>query len=170
VGKSSLLNRLAGQKSLARVSSSPGHTRLLNLFAARVPGDLVLPRFGLVDLPGYGYAAVSGDEQAKWHELVRGYFERRSNLRSFVFLVDVRRTPAPEDVALFRWLVGLGMTPLVAVTKAEKIHKSTYHKVRQDLAILLGTAPEAIIVTSSNTGLGFENLRLAIIGALSSQV
>ena len=180
VGKSSLLNRLAGQKQIARVSATPGRTRLLNLFDVRVPS---VPRtghtagattsradypreFGLVDLPGYGFALAPATERAGWQHLMRGYFEGRDNLRAFAFLVDVRRDPVVEDIALFRWLAGLNLIPLVVATKAEKVHKSSYGEIRRRLALRLGTAPEAVIVTSAQTGLGCDVLKLAVLGAL----
>lgn len=183
VGKSSLLNALAGQKSLARVSATPGRTRLINVFDVRVPGkrrnaspvpqgsssaelSSAEVRFKLVDLPGYGFASAPASERAKWQELVRGYFEGRPNLCAFAFLVDVRREPNEQDVGLFRWLASLGLRPLVVATKAEKIHKSQYHEVRRQLALALGCAPEAVIVTSATTGLGLEVLKMAVVAAV----
>jgi GTP-binding protein len=161
VGKSSLLNALSGQKKLAKVSSTPGRTRLLNLFEVRVqqPAEKF---FGVVDLPGYGFAKVSGEEQRAWQDRMRGYFENRASLCGFLFLVDVRRTPTPEDRALFSWLRDQDLSPLVVVTKAEKIHKSKFIGVRKDLAKELLVSADSIVITSAHTGLGFDVLQAAM--------
>lgn len=161
VGKSTLLNVLAGQKKLAKVSSTPGHTRLINLFEVRVPQPAETV-FGLVDLPGYGFAKVSGDEQRAWQDRMRGYFENRRSLCGFLFLVDIRRTPTPEDRALFAWLRDQGLSALVVVTKAEKIHKSKFVGVRKELAKELLVSADSIVITSAHSGLGFETLQLGI--------
>ncbi len=89
VGKSSLLNTLLGQP-LARTSSTPGRTRLLNFFAADLPGGRTL---GLVDLPGYGYAKVAKSERAAWRRMIEGYVRGREPLQAMIVIVDARRGP-----------------------------------------------------------------------------
>jgi GTP-binding protein len=176
VGKSSLLNRLAGQKNLARVSATPGRTRLINLFEVHVSAkglppleaqeDPTRPQFYLADLPGYGFAEAPAAEKASWQNLMHDYFSQRQNLAAFAFLADVRRTPQAEDRELFRWLTSLNLRPIVVATKGEKVHKSKHMAVRQELALGLGTAPEAVLITSAQTGMGFDGLKWAILEGL----
>src|SRR5512135_2878738 len=94
VGKSTLINTLLGRKKLVRTSSTPGCTRALNFF-------LINGRFYFVDLPGFGYAAVSRALKGRWGELILGYLGERETLKAVVFLQDGRRTPKPEE--LFLW-------------------------------------------------------------------
>ena len=91
VGKSSLINALLARKKLVRTSSRPGCTQALNFF-------LINGRWYFVDLPGYGYAKVSRETQARWGELILGYLETRPNLSVLVFLQDSRRLPGPEEL------------------------------------------------------------------------
>ena len=95
VGKSTLLNRLAGRRALARVSKTPGRTRGLIFYdlSLRLPGTGERLALRLVDLPGYGYAQVSRDERKAWQRLVEGYVKARSSLRLFLILLDARRAP-----------------------------------------------------------------------------
>lgn len=163
VGKSSLLNFLAGQKNLARVSQTPGRTRLLNLFSVADPG------FQIVDLPGYGFARLPQKEQAGWQELMSCYFEERAGLRAFLFLQDVRREPVDEDKRLFAWLRSMGRLPVIVVTKSEKIHKSKWVGVRKTLAAAYQVANEEICFTSAYEKWGMPELRAALWGVLGRE-
>lgn len=116
VGKSSLLNRLVGQKKMAKVSSTPGKTRSLNFF-------LMNDRYYLVDLPGYGYAKVSKSMKKEWQRLIGEYLDKSSTLIGLVLLLDVRREPNDEDHQLMEWLAARGVPVLVAVTKADKVKR-----------------------------------------------
>ena len=118
VGKSSLLNKLAGQK-LARVSSEPGMTRSVNFFDVQAPHP-----FTLVDLPGFGYASRSKDERKGWASLVEGYIERRGTLALVVHLVDIRHGLLDKDRELQEWLKALDVPMQVVFTKADKIAKT----------------------------------------------
>ena len=93
VGKSSLINALAQQNKLAKVSKNPGKTKLVNYF-------LLNDAFYLVDLPGYGYANVSKEEKAQWDARMQGYFAQSEMLRAVILLIDIRREPTPEDIAM----------------------------------------------------------------------
>ncbi len=161
VGKSSLLNYIAGQKNLARVSQTPGRTRLLNLFAVK------RPPFQIVDLPGYGFAKVSHKEKAGWNSLMSGYFQGREQLKAFLFLFDVRRTPNAEDTQLFSWLADMGIQPVVVVTKAEKIHKSKWIQTRKLLSESFQVSRESILFTSSQAKLGLGDVKAALWGVLT---
>jgi GTP-binding protein len=117
VGKSSLINALVGQQGLARTSRTPGRTRLLNWF--EVDG-----RFNLVDLPGYGYAAVDRDMRAGWQPLIEEYLSRRDVLAGVLLLIDVRRGPEDEELDFVPWLEGKKIPIVVALTKADKLPKN----------------------------------------------
>lgn len=116
VGKSSLLNRLTGQKGLARISKTPGKTRELNLY--RLNGNLIL-----VDLPGYGFAKVPDAVKRQWGKLVETYLNSRDELRGIVHLVDPRHEPSPDDVQMQEWVQHFQVPALIAATKADKIPK-----------------------------------------------
>lgn len=117
VGKSSLINALVGEKGLARTSRTPGRTRLLNWF--EVDG-----RFNLVDLPGYGYAAVDRDMRAGWQPLIEDYLSKRDVLAGVLLLIDVRRGPEEEELDFVPWLEGKKIPIVVALTKADKLPKN----------------------------------------------
>jgi GTP-binding protein len=117
VGKSSLINALVGQQGLARTSRTPGRTRLLNWF--EVDG-----RFNLVDLPGYGYAAVDRDMRAGWQPLIEEYLSKRDVLVGVLLLIDVRRGPEEEELDFVPWLDEKKIPIVVALTKADKLPKN----------------------------------------------
>ena len=117
VGKSSLINSLVGQQGLARTSRTPGRTRLLNWF--EVDG-----RFNLVDLPGYGYAAVDRDMRAGWQPLIEEYLGKRDVLSGVLLLIDVRRGPEAEELDFVPWLEQRKVPIVVALTKADKLPKN----------------------------------------------
>src|SRR5690242_1991659 len=117
VGKSSLINALVDQDGLARTSRTPGRTRLLNWF--EVDG-----RFHLVDLPGYGYAAVDRDMRAGWQPLIEEYLSKRDALAGVLLLIDVRRGPEEEELDFVPWLEGKKIPVVVALTKADKLPKN----------------------------------------------
>jgi GTP-binding protein len=123
VGKSSLLNRLAGRRSLARTSKTPGRTRGLVLYdlSVRYPEEQARVPVRLVDLPGYGYAQVSQDERRSWQALVEGYVKRRAALRLCLILVDARRDLEIEESQLVEWLASLDMPHRIVVTKVDKL-------------------------------------------------
>ena len=118
VGKSSLLNKLVGQK-VAHVSASPGMTRSVNFFDVQAPHPFVL-----VDLPGYGYAARSRTERGDWAKLIESYIERREDLALVVHLIDIRHGLKDTDRKLQEWLTDLGVPVLSVFTKADKIAKT----------------------------------------------
>jgi GTP-binding protein len=113
VGKSTLINTLLGRKKLVRTSSKPGCTRALNFF-------LINRRWYFVDLPGFGYAAVSKELKAGWGRLVLDYLGRRETLAAVVYLQDSRRRPGPEEVFLWEFLREHGRRVIPVLTKADK--------------------------------------------------
>ncbi len=131
VGKSSLINVLLNRKSLAKVSSTPGKTRLINFFEVRIkmigedtetgPAEGF---FSLADLPGYGFAKVSSNEREKWRRMVSDYFRERVPLRAVLVLVDIRHKADPKDIAMFNMLEQHEKPYLVVATKSDKIPKN----------------------------------------------
>ena len=116
VGKSSLINKLFGQKSLARVSSTPGKTATINFYRA---GKL---RFA--DLPGYGYAKVSRGEKRRWADLIEGYFAQDRDIALVFSLMDFRHPPTGDDRLMLDFLIEGGFPFVVVLTKADKLNKT----------------------------------------------
>jgi GTP-binding protein len=151
VGKSSLLNALVGSPALARVSSEPGRTRLVNFF--RVGDELYL-----ADLPGYGYARVPEALRLGWERLVSAYLVGRAPLALCLFLVDVRHPPSEGDRTLKRFLDEQGLRYAVAATKADKLGRGELARRRRDLAAELGAGALGLTTVSATTRDGIDEL------------
>lgn len=119
-GKSSAINVLAGQKRLAFSSKTPGRTRLINMFSLPDPLDPDNPMGFLVDLPGYGYAAIAQEAKAEWADVLGDYLRQRSSLAAVVLLVDIRRGITAMDRNLVAWIAPTGRPVLALLTKADK--------------------------------------------------
>jgi GTP-binding protein len=158
VGKSSLLNRLAQRRKLARTSTSPGKTRLVHFYRIERPGRELL----LVDLPGYGWARVSKAERAGWKSLVESYLGGRERLRGAILLQDVRRDWGEDEVLLGAWLAERGVPVLLVLTKADKLGAAERRRRVRSLTAAARVPAERCIVTSSQTGEGVEALWKAI--------
>jgi GTP-binding protein len=126
VGKSSMLNALAGRSGLARVSNSPGRTRALQFFDLAVKPSPAARTLHLrfCDLPGYGHARVSKAELDRWARMIEQYLRGRQELRAVVLIVDGRHPPAAADAEALAFLSGLGKPVVVAATKIDKLAKS----------------------------------------------
>ena len=164
VGKSSCLNVLANRKDLARVSKTPGRTRLINFFELDVTED---SRSGvrhppktirLVDLPGYGFAAGPKAERLTWKGMIETYLVQRSTLRGFVVLVDGELGPQPSDKEMIDWLRSLGRTPIVVATKIDKLPKTRRAAALQKHAKVLELAEGVLQGFSAKERLGVEEL------------
>lgn len=117
VGKSSLINRLFGRRSLARVSATPGKTSTINFYR--------LENLSFVDLPGYGYAKVSKSEKDRWRELIGGYLGDVEREIGLVFqLIDFRHPPTRDDLMMINFLIDSELPFVVVLTKADKLNKS----------------------------------------------
>ena len=156
VGKSSLLNRLAGRKQLAKTSSTPGKTQSINLYRVE-PGD-----YYLVDLPGYGYAKRSKVERAKWAKLIERYLSGNIWLRAVAVLLDCRLSPQASDLDMVAWLSASGIQVLGVLTKADKCTQRDRQAQKARWAGLLGG--EAPVLFSSVTGMGQDELWQRIDG------
>jgi GTP-binding protein len=167
VGKSSLLNALAGRRALARTSATPGKTRLIHFFEiTRDTTDRVRRRVLLVDLPGYGWARVAKSERAAWQRLVEGYLDERAPLRLAILLHDVRRDPTEDEHLLLAWLAERGVATLVGVTKCDK--EKPMRRAARLRALAEAYAGHELVATSAQTKDGIDALWKAIDARLSS--
>lgn len=151
VGKSSLINNLTGNSKLARTSSEPGKTRLVNLF-------LINECFFLVDLPGYGFARASKQERAKWAGMIEGYLQNSDNLKRVFQLVDIRHTPTEDDQLMVEYLRHYDIPFTVIATKADKLSKAQRGRSIPVICRTLGVQPWEVMIHSSHDGTGKETL------------
>ncbi len=159
VGKSSLINRLTGRKSLARTSATPGKTATINFY--RLDGAR------LVDLPGYGYARVSDSERRRWSELIEGYFNDERDVRLVVQLLDIRHTPSKDDFQMLEYMVEREIPFIAVLTKADKLNKTERAQrlaaFEQELADYEGIFS---LPFSSSNGEGADELREILLEAI----
>ena len=160
-GKSSAINRLCARRSLARTSSTPGRTRLLNFFAL---DEEALVR--LVDLPGYGYAKAPKSEQAKWAKLIEAYLANRRSLAGLVLLADSRLTLKPTDEQLLDWSRASELPTLVLLTKADKLGRNAQARAVANARSRMPANAEPIAF-SAVSGLGVDAARAWIAGRLA---
>ena len=153
VGKSSLLNTLVMNKTIAKISSTPGKTQQINFF-------LVEDKWMFVDLPGFGYAKAAKSEREKWLNLNFGYLEGREQLKITCLLVDSRHDPMESDISMMEWLENHQRNFAVILTKCDKIVKSLIDERLEQLSALLANCSHMsdIIPFSAVTNLGREQL------------
>jgi GTP-binding protein len=156
-GKSSLLNALTNSRGLARTSSSPGRTQLINFFL--VDGETYY-----VDLPGYGYAKVPKGIRDSFGEMVESYLQNREPLKLAIMLVDSRMPPTDSDQVMKEWLDHFGIPSLVVLTKSDKISRNELTKALKTGAATLQT--KEIIAFSAITGFGKEAILKKIRDAI----
>jgi GTP-binding protein len=153
-GKSSSLNRLTNQKSLAKTSKTPGRTQLINLFK-------VTEGCHIVDLPGYGFAQVPLEMKKKWQQSLGEYLQQRTCLKGLVVLMDIRHPMKDLDQQLVIWAVECAIPVQVLLTKADKLksgaRKAQLLKVREQAMTFGGDV--SVDVFSSLNGLGVDTLR-----------
>jgi GTP-binding protein len=160
VGKSTLINLITGTNKLAKTSSTPGKTKLLNFFLVRYKDDETGTegRLQLTDLPGYGYASVSQAEMEKWRRMVMHYFEERESLKAILVLVDIRHEADPKDIMMLEILEAREMPYCVVATKADKIPKTKVAKTLQLLAKGLGLEDTPLFAVSALKNKGLEQI------------
>ncbi len=151
VGKSSLINALVQRKGLAKTSNSPGCTQLVNFFA-------INDQFSFVDLPGYGFARVPAAVKRQWGPMVETYLRERRTLRLLILLLDIRREPGEQDLAMVRWMKFYRLPRVIALTKVDKISRQQIVRRRQDILKILGDRDSQTVPFSSRTGAGREML------------
>jgi GTP-binding protein len=158
VGKSSLINALTGRNALARTSNTPGRTQQLNFFD-------INERLTLVDMPGYGYAAVGKEKVAAWTGLIHDYLRGRASLARVYVLIDGRHGIKDTDEPVFETLDKSAVSYQVVLTKADEMKKSEVEPRIAATRDALKKRPAAhpdVLLTSSETGAGIEELRIAI--------
>ena len=160
VGKSSLINALANHKSLAKVSKTPGRTQLINLF-------VLSDGCGVVDLPGYGYAAVPGKIRAGWGKMIESYLIERESLVEVLVLVDGEIGPTKLDVQMIDYLHANDVPMQIVATKHDKVKSSKRDTRKRDLAIGCGVSQKDVIWVSADSGVGIDTLRGHILSTLS---
>jgi GTP-binding protein len=152
VGKSSLLNALAGQRALARTSKTPGRTQLLNCFGA--PGGTTV-----VDLPGYGYAKTSATNRDAWRKRLERYLLGRGPLVMTLLLIDGEVGPTKLDVEFMTWLRHHDVPFTVVATKHDKVKSSKRERRKRDLAEGCGLARGDVVWVSAEKGVNIDRLR-----------
>ncbi len=164
VGKSSLINMITGTKALAKVSGTPGKTRLINHF-------LINDKWFIVDLPGYGFAKMSKDESRRMEAMIEGYLLRRDNLKLTFLLVDSRHLPQKIDLEFMAWLQRNNILFFLLFTKADKLSRteqtSNPAAYRKAVIHAINIEPE-FILTSAEKKLGRDDL-LTLISDLTKQ-
>lgn len=158
VGKSSLLNVLAGAK-IARISRTPGRTQLINFFEVQSR----VATWGLVDLPGYGFARAPKEVQDQWEPLVESYLASRPQLRAALLLMDVRREVAEDDRQVFDFVREVtrdrAVEVLVVGTKLDKLAKAHHKPALAKIAAGLEVPREAVLGTSASARIGLDTLQ-----------
>lgn len=165
VGKSSLINALTGRVALARTSNTPGRTQELNIFEAEQAP------LRIVDMPGYGFAQAPKDKVATWTRLIHSYLTGRQNLRRVYVLVDARHGIKANDKTVMNELDKAAVSYQIVLTKADKPNARDLERVIAETRAGIAKRPAAhpdLIVTSSETGSGIEELRAEIAALLES--
>lgn len=148
VGKSSLINSLAGRRGVAKVSGQPGRTQTINFYST---GD----RIWLVDLPGYGYAAIPQRVQRGFAPMIETYLNERENLVGVAFVLDARHAPTPLDLEMKEWLLHTALPTICLATKWDKLKSSEQDRRRREMESQLGWQ---VIPFSSTKGLGRDKV------------
>lgn len=151
VGKSSFINALCSQKKLAKTSSLPGRTRLVNYF-------IINDSFYFVDLPGYGYAQAGQNNKEMWAQLLENYLIKSEKLKLVLMLVDIRHDPTELDKIMLKFLYRRQIPFKIIATKADKIAKSKVAQYVQNVAKVLGVGKDDIIPVSSENGWGLDKV------------
>ncbi|MCL2540498.1 MAG: ribosome biogenesis GTP-binding protein YihA/YsxC [Firmicutes bacterium] len=151
VGKSSLINYLAERNTLAKTSSAPGRTRLINYFN-------INDKYIFVDLPGYGFAQAGKTEQAAWQQLIGGYLENSPQLKRVFVLADIRHTPSVKDKEMLQYLYHYQLPFTVVVTKADKLSHSQATRQAREIAAALGLGKDDVVVVSASKRVGKEKI------------
>jgi len=168
VGKSSMINTILNRKAIAKISSTPGKTRLINFFEIRFKTD-VQDETGFVnfiDLPGYGYAKISKTERNSWRKMVENYFTKREQITGVVILVDIRHKADPKDIVMIDMLKSGNIPFKIVATKSDKIAKSKIRNVLNKLALELSVGTEDLIAFSSLKKRGIP----AVLGWIQTRI
>ena len=151
VGKSSMINSLLGNSKLARISSEPGKTRLVNFYR-------VNDQFWLVDLPGYGFSKAPKAERERWAAMIEGYLEGSGHLKRVLHLVDIRHAPTREDQMMVDYLRHYDIPFTVVATKADKLSRAARGRSIPVICRTLAVQPWEVVPYSSEDGTGREKV------------
>ena len=162
VGKSSFINAILSRKNLAHTSSHPGKTKTLNFYG-------VNDQFYLIDVPGYGYAAVDKKTQSKFGMMIEEYLEKRDTLKRVFLLIDFRMKPTEDDMLMYNFLKYYNLPVTVIATKADKVSGSKKEKCLKDILVTLDlVVGDDLIVFSSQTKLGVKDVHKKIEDLINS--
>jgi GTP-binding protein len=156
VGKSSLINRLAGIEKLARISSTPGKTQSINFYR-------INRSFFFVDLPGYGYAKAGKAATRQWSMLIEQYFGERSAIVLAIQIVDSRMPPTKLDLRLSEWLERLEVPRMVVATKSDKLSNNQKGSQMNIISSSFGGWP--VVMSSAKTGTGCKEIWKQVLQA-----
>jgi GTP-binding protein len=159
VGKSSLINNILNRKNLAQVAKTPGKTKALNFYE-------IDKRYYFVDLPGFGFAKVSKDEQDAWRKLIDLYFAQTDSIRGLIHIIDSRRGLAKDDLSLIEYLENQQSSLIWVLSKADKLSVAEKKTVYQETLKLLRCSPKDLIFFSAVDGTGVVELRKIILEML----
>lgn len=138
-----MINMLINRRGLAKTSSTPGKTQLVNFYD-------VDEKFRLVDLPGYGYARVSKSKKSEWGKIIDTYLSSRDNLMEVLLLVDCRHKPTEDDREMYQWIKAYGYNGIVIATKSDKLSQSQLAKQIKIIREALQMEPEAVLIPISS--------------------
>ena len=147
VGKSSLINTLVNRKRLVKTSSTPGRTQLINFFN-------INEAFSFVDIPGYGYAKVPTAIKKNWGPMIETYITTRKTLKGVVLIMDIRRTPGPEEMNMLDWLSHYDIPSIPVLTKSDKLSKTKQQKQFIKIVTTLSSDKNQFIVFSAKSRQG----------------
>jgi GTP-binding protein len=158
VGKSSMINTLAGRKKLVRVSNTPGRTRTLNFFDVQLQAGQKKHVLRLADLPGYGFAKASKTDRASWKSMISAYLEKRKQLEVVVSIIDAEVGATPDDFNTLDYLAETAKRILVVATKIDRLPKAKRKPTVKALAQKLELPPESVLAFSSTDKLGLDEV------------
>lgn len=159
-GKSSLINTLVNRRRLVKTSDTPGRTQLINFFN-------INHNFTFVDIPGYGYAKVPSSIKKRWGPMIETYIATRGTLHGVVLIIDIRRTPAADELNLLDWFNHYRIPFILVLTKADKLSKSKQKHHRDLIAKALSVNQEDLIMFSAKSRQGKEDVLRAIEALLN---
>ncbi len=151
VGKSSIINLLCSRKNLAKTSSTPGKTKLINYFLAD-------ESFYIIDLPGYGYSQTGKDAALAWGELLETYLKESKNLKCVYVLLDIRHKPSDKDQMMINFLYYYHIPMVFVLTKADKLSKQQQSIQAANIAESLKITKNDLIITSAESKIGAKKL------------
>lgn len=167
VGKSSMINALAGRRKLVRVSNTPGRTRALNFFDVDVEWREKKRTVRLCDLPGYGFARVSKVEHAAWEKMITTYLSKRTPLKVVVAIVDAEVGPSEDDLRTLDYLAARAPKVMVVATKIDRVPKAKRKPRLKAIAEALEVPLEVVLPFSSTEKWGLEETWDALLGVLA---